>query len=66
MTDNKHSIQELSGELVDTNEAAQILNRKPNTLRKWASLETGPLRPVRINGRLHWRMRELKKLVLGA
>ncbi|MDE1714513.1 MULTISPECIES: helix-turn-helix transcriptional regulator [Chromobacterium] len=37
-----------------TSEAAAILGRKPQTLRKWASKQTGPLRPVRIGGRLGW------------
>jgi hypothetical protein len=31
------------------------LNRAPQTLRKWACLENGPIRPIRINGRLAWR-----------
>ena len=45
--------------------AAQALNRKPQTLRKWACLECGPIRPIRINGRLAWRVADLKKLLLS-
>lgn len=41
---------------VDTNAAAYYLNRRPQTLRGWASAETYPegLAPIRINGRLAW------------
>ena len=41
---------------VDTAAAAHYLNRKPQTLRGWACLETFPdgLRPIRVNGRLAW------------
>lgn len=47
-----------------TREAAHHLNRKPQTLRIWACLENGPLRPVRINGRLAWSVAEIRR-VLG-
>jgi hypothetical protein len=47
-----------------TPEAAGHLNRAPQTLRLWACLENGPLRPVRINGRLAWPVAELRR-VLG-
>ncbi|CAJ0873887.1 hypothetical protein R77569_02567 [Ralstonia mannitolilytica] len=46
-----------------TNEAAIVLNRKDQTMRKWACLENGPIRPVRINGRLAWRVADLAKLL---
>ncbi|GAA0838906.1 helix-turn-helix domain-containing protein [Cupriavidus pauculus] len=49
-----------------TNEAAPIINRRPQTLRKWACLDDGPIRPVRINGRLAWRVADLAKLLNGA
>lgn len=39
---------------IPTDVAAHHLNRASQTLRAWACLETGPLRPVRINGRLSW------------
>ena len=35
------------------------------TLRKWACLENGPIRPVRINGRLAWHVSDLQKLLQG-
>lgn len=49
---------------VDTAAAAHYLNRRPQTLRGWACLENGPLRPVRINGRLAWKTDDLPR-VLG-
>ena len=48
-----------------TDEAANALNRKPQTLRKWACLENGPIRPIRINGRLAWRINDIQKLLNG-
>jgi hypothetical protein len=49
-------------ELLTTNEAAVVLNRKPQTLRRWATYENGPIRPIRINGRLGWRVSDLRAL----
>lgn len=48
---------------VDTAHAAHLLSRRPQTLRSWASLENGPIRPLRINGRLAWPVRELKRVL---
>jgi hypothetical protein len=47
-----------------TLEAAFHLNRAQQTLRLWAMREDGPLRPLRINGRLAWPVSELRR-VLG-
>ncbi|AEI78620.1 hypothetical protein CNE_1c33150 [Cupriavidus necator N-1] len=52
-------------EILPTDEAAAAINRKPQTLRKWACLENGPIRPVRINGRLAWRVADLMALLRG-
>lgn len=49
---------------VDTATAAFHLNRQPQTLRGWACNDDGPLRPLRINGRLAWPVAELRR-VLG-
>ncbi|AXA94153.1 DNA-binding protein [Massilia sp. YMA4] len=49
---------------VDTNCAAYWLNRKPQTLRMWATFEKGPVRPIRVNGRLAWSVDDIRK-VLG-
>lgn len=50
-------------ETVETAAAAYHLNRQPQTLRGWACLESGPIRPLRINGRLAWRVADLKRLL---
>lgn len=50
---------------VNTEHCAYLLGRKSQTLRIWACYETkGPLRPVRVNGRLAWPVSEIKR-VLG-
>ena len=49
---------------VPTEQAAYYLLRRPQTLRGWACAEDGPLRPVRINGRLGWPVAGIKT-VLG-
>ena len=48
---------------VDTATAAYYLSRRPQTLRGWACLENGPLRPFRINGRLAWPVAEIRSLL---
>lgn len=48
---------------VPTLQAAHYLNRRPQTLRGWACLENGPLRPTRINGRLAWPVAEICRLL---
>lgn len=47
-----------------TPEAAGHLSRAQQTLRMWAMREDGPIRPLRINGRLAWPVSELRR-VLG-
>lgn len=51
--------------ILPTNEAAQALNRAPQTLRKWARLKNGPIQPVRINGRFAWKVEDIKKILSG-
>ena len=46
-----------------TSEAAPVIHRAPQTLRKWACLQNGPIRPIRINGRLAWRVSDLRELL---
>jgi hypothetical protein len=52
--------------VLTTKEAAQLINRKPQTLFKWSSQECGPIRPIRINGRLAWRVEDLRALLEGS
>lgn len=49
-TVSKHNLPAI----LTTEEAAAALNRKPQTLRKWACLKKGVLQPLHINGRLAW------------
>ena len=51
--------------LVDTATAAFHLNRRPQTLRAWASAEKGPIQPRRIAGRLAWPVDEIRSLLCG-
>jgi hypothetical protein len=46
-----------------TSEAAYHLNRAQQTMRLWAMREDGPIRPLRINGRLAWPVSELRRLL---
>lgn len=48
---------------VDTAAAAYYLNRRPQTLRVYACYEDGPLRPLRVHGRLHWKTDDLRRLL---
>jgi hypothetical protein len=48
---------------VPTDCAAYHLGRRPQTLRAWACREDGPLRPIRIHGRLAWPVSDLRRLV---
>jgi hypothetical protein len=57
-------LEQVTRPAVDTAAAAYYLSRKQQTLRGWACLENGPLRPLRINGRLAWPVADLRR-VLG-
>lgn len=49
---------------IPTGEAAAHLNRRPQTLRCWAMNDgTGPIRPLRVNGRLAWPVSEIRRLL---
>jgi hypothetical protein len=58
-------LEQVTCPTVPTDAAAHYLNRRPQTLRSWACLENGPLRPVRINGRLAWSVAEIETLLSG-
>ena len=55
-------LEQITRPNLKTNEAAFYLNRAPQTLRAWACLENGPLRPTRINGLLAWPTATVKAL----
>ena len=58
-------LAEVSNPTVPTDAAAYYLNRKSQTLRQWACLENGAIRPIRINGRLAWKTAEIRNLLAG-
>lgn len=51
---------------VETACAAFHFNRKQQTMRVWACLENGPIRPIRIMGRLAWSVADIKRALSGA
>ena len=58
------SLEKETRAALPTPEAAFHLSRAQQTLRLWAMRENGPLRPMRIHGRLSWSVAELRR-VLG-
>lgn len=46
-----------------TSEAAYHLNRAQQTLRLWAVRNDGPVKCLRINGRLAWPVESIKSLL---
>jgi hypothetical protein len=51
---------------VNTATAARWLNRNPQTLRKWACVEDGPLRPRRVGGRLAWAVADIRAILAAS
>jgi hypothetical protein len=39
------------------------IGRKVQTARGWACYEDGPLRPIRVNGRLAWAVADIRRLL---
>lgn len=64
LSDQYQPIEQITLAAIPTEQAAFYLNRRPQTLRIWAMKENGLIRPIRINGRLAWPVKEIKK-VLG-
>lgn len=48
---------------LDTETAAYHLSREPQTLRVWACKGNGPIRPLRVHGRLAWPTAEIRRLL---
>lgn len=46
-----------------TPEAAFHLSRAEQTLRLWACQDNGPIRPLRVHGRLLWPVAEIRRLL---
>jgi len=49
--------------VLPTPEAAYHLNRAQQTLRLWAMYENGPIRPLRVNGRLAWPVADIRRIL---
>lgn len=49
--------------VLPTPEAAYHLNRAQQTLRLWAMHENGPIRPLRVNGRLAWPVADIRRVL---
>lgn len=45
--------------LLTTNEAAYLLGLQPQTLRRWAIYENGPIVPIRYGRLLRWNKNEI-------
>lgn len=56
-------LEQITRPTIDTVAAAFYLNRRPQTLRSWACYEDGPMRPIRVNGRLAWPVVELQRIL---
>jgi hypothetical protein len=59
------SLEHETRSAIPTEVAAFHLCKKPQTLRVWACLQTGPIRPIRINGRLLWSVAKIRALLQG-
>lgn len=56
-------LEQVARPFVNTEVAAYYLGRRPQTLRVWACREAGPIRPVRVYGRLAWPIVEIRRLL---
>ena len=67
MQQHQQTQYDLLPEVVSTNQAAKVLNRAEQTLRRWACQESAPcgIRPIRINRRLAWRVADLNRVLAG-
>lgn len=48
---------------VPTEQAGYYLDRRPQTMRGWACLDNGPIRPIRVHGRLAWPVADIRRLL---
>lgn len=62
-TEQRPSLKQETRDTLPTREAAHHLNRAQQTLRMWACREDGPIRPIRVNGRLAWRTDDIRRLL---
>ncbi len=60
------SLDAIDRPTLTTAEAAYFLNRQPQTLRNWAIRNDGPVKCVRIGGRLAWPTADVRALLDAA
>lgn len=48
---------------VPTAQAAYYLSRAQQTMRGWACYGNGPIQPIRVHGRLAWKVADLRRLL---
>lgn len=58
-------LEQVTSTNIETKIAAFYLNRSLQTMYIWACKGTGPLQPVRINGRLAWPVAKIREIVRG-
>lgn len=59
-------LEQVTRPTVPTDQAAYYLNRQPQTMRMWACIEPrGAIKPVRIAGRLAWKVSDIRALLNG-
>lgn len=57
-------LEQVTRPTVPTAQAAYYLDRLPQTLRVWSCKSgRGPLKPIRVHGRLAWPVAEIKRLL---
>lgn len=52
--------------MIENVTAAKILSKKPQTLRRWASRQTGPIQSTKVAGRIMWSIADLQNLLDGS
>ncbi|MER2513770.1 MAG: DNA-binding protein [Nitrosomonas ureae] len=63
ITQNFPPLEQITRPTIPTDQAAYYLNRRPQTLRIWAMRQDGLLQALRVNGRLAWPVKEIKKIL---
>jgi hypothetical protein len=56
-------LEAVTAPTVPTAQAAHYTNRRPQTLREWACTDSGPIRPLRVNGRLAWPVARIREVM---
>ena len=62
----QHSLKTETRVAIPNKEAAAALTLRTQTLRAWSSSGTGPIRSIKIGGRIYWRVTDLIRLLEGS